>query len=126
LADTFDDMLARLEHAFDAQRRFVTNASHELRTPLAVARTAIDVTMAKRDHNPEQLERMAADVHGAVDRAERLVDGLLMLTRSEQLARSAEPVELATAAQDALDSVDVTGMDVRTRLDSAPTLGIGH
>ena len=39
-------MLARLQAAFDAERRFVANASHELRTPLAVIRTEVDVTLA--------------------------------------------------------------------------------
>jgi signal transduction histidine kinase len=123
LADTFDDMLARLENAFDAQRRFVANASHELRTPLTVARTAIDVTMAKPDRTGEQLERMAADVSGAVNRAEQLVDGLLTLTRSQHLAIAAEPTDLATAAQDALDTLDVLGRTVRVDLSPAPTFG---
>jgi signal transduction histidine kinase len=121
LADTFDDMLARLEHAFDAQRRFVANASHELRTPLTVARTAIDVTMAKPDRTGAQVERMVADVNGAVSRAEQLVDGLLTLTRSQNLALAAEPADLATAAQDALDSIDDRGLTVRADLSPAPT-----
>ncbi|HZB58991.1 MAG TPA: HAMP domain-containing protein, partial [Actinomycetota bacterium] len=43
LADTFDQMLGRLDAAFETQRRFVANASHELRTPLAIARTEVDV-----------------------------------------------------------------------------------
>ena len=47
LADTFDDMLARLDAAFDSQRMFVANASHELRTPLSVIRIELDVY---RDH----------------------------------------------------------------------------
>src|SRR5918992_1528040 len=46
LADTFDDMLGRLQGAFDAQQRFVADASHELRNPLAVIRTNIDVALA--------------------------------------------------------------------------------
>jgi signal transduction histidine kinase len=123
LADTFDDMLARLEHAFDAQRRFVANASHELRTPLAIARTAIDVTMAKPDRTGTQVERMVVDVSGAVSRAEQLVDGLLTLTRSQHLVIATEPADLATAAQDALDSLDHRSLTVQSDLSPAPTLG---
>ncbi|SCF99460.1 HAMP domain-containing protein [Streptomyces sp. Ncost-T6T-2b] len=46
LADTFDDMLDRLERAFTAQQRFVGNASHELRTPLAINRTLLEVHLS--------------------------------------------------------------------------------
>jgi signal transduction histidine kinase len=127
LADTFDTMLDRLEHAFDAQRRFVANASHELRTPLAVARTAIDVTLAKPQRTTEHLERMAADVHGAINRAEHLVEGLLTLTRSQHLAHAAEPTDLATAAQDALDlesnEINACALTVHAHLEPAPATG---
>jgi len=127
LADTFDTMLDRLEHAFDAQRRFVANASHELRTPLAVARTAVEVTLAKPQRTPEHLEQMAADVHGALNRAEHLVEGLLTLTRSQHLTHASEPADLATAAQDALDldanEIDSRALAVHTRLEPAPVTG---
>jgi signal transduction histidine kinase len=104
LADTFDAMMDRLEKAFEAQRRFVADASHELRTPLAAAATSIDVVLAKPDRTPEQLEVMAHDVRGSLTRVEHLVDSLLALTRSEQLDRAREPVDLAVLAEDALDA----------------------
>jgi signal transduction histidine kinase len=127
LADTFDAMMARLENAFEAQRRFVADASHELRTPLAVAATSIDVVLAKPDRTPAQLEAMAHDVRGALTRVERLVDSLLALTRSEQLDRAREPVDLATLAEDALDAQRTTilarRLSVTTALDESRTTG---
>ena len=83
LADTFDAMLDRLQAAFDAQRRFVANASHELRTPLAVLRTEIDVTLADPDADVAELRRMAGVLRDATRRAEGLVEGLLLLARTE-------------------------------------------
>jgi signal transduction histidine kinase len=124
LADTFDAMLGRLDGAFASQRRFVADASHELRTPLTLMRTAIDVTLAKPDRTPEQLERMAVDVRGAVDRAEALIDALLTLARSDRAAAEREPVDLATIAEDALDALAAhPDVVVDTTLGDAPALG---
>jgi signal transduction histidine kinase len=127
LADTFDAMMERLQHAFDAQRRFVADASHELRTPLAVAATSIDVVLAKPDRTPEQLEAMAVDVRGALTRAERLVDSLLALTRSEHLDHAREPVDLAILVEDALDArragISAGQLTVSTELGEARTVG---
>src|SRR5262249_50991728 len=77
LADTFDQMLERLDAAFATQRRFVADASHELRTPLTVMRTAIEVTMAKPARTPEQLEAMAAKVARSAAPAAAMIEALL-------------------------------------------------
>ena len=106
LADTFDAMLDRLDQSFAAQRMFVASASHELRTPLTTMRTAIDVTLAKSSRTPEQLEAMAEKVRRSIDRAEGTIDALLTLAASNQDVGSVEPLDLATAAEDALDALE--------------------
>ncbi len=128
LADTFDDMLERLDRAFAALRRFVADASHELRTPLTVMRTAIDVTLAKPGRTDEQLEAMAVRVRRSIERAEGMVDAMLTLAVSEQ-GRSArsEPFNLATAAEDAIDAakaeIERLDLQLRADLDPAETTG---
>jgi signal transduction histidine kinase len=116
LADTFDAMLARLDAAFDSQRRFVANASHELRTPLAVIRTEVDVTLADPGATMSDLRTMGEVVRDASVRADRLVDALLVLARSEAQARVGlevqEPVDLADAVRRAVDAV---GGEARAR-----------
>ena len=83
LADTFDDMLGRLDSAFTAQKEFVANASHELRTPLTIIRTEIDVALSDPDLTPEDLQEMGAAITDAVDSSESLIDGLLVLAGTE-------------------------------------------
>ena len=127
LAATFDGMLARLETAFESQRRFVANASHELRTPLAIQRTVVDVALADPDAGSAELRTMATSVRDAVDRSEGLIDGLLVLARSQQGAGATEPVDLAEIAGAALDQVQAevsdAGLTVRRDLRPAPVCG---
>jgi signal transduction histidine kinase len=127
LADTFDDMLERLDAAFAAQRRFVANASHELRTPLTVMRTAIDVTLAKPSPTSRQLTDMAVRVRRSIDRAESMVEALLTLAVSEQGKLSTEFTDLATWAEDAVDAaapeIERLDLQVEVKLDPAETTG---
>jgi len=81
LADTIDRLLERLDGSFAAQRRFAANAAHELRTPLATMRASLDVAVAKP--TPVPTMALAARLYGELDRADRLLDGLLMLARAE-------------------------------------------
>jgi len=127
LADTFDEMLERLDAAFASQRRFVADASHELRTPLTVMRTAIEVTLAKPTRTPEQLEVMTAKVARSAAQAEELIEALLTLAASEQAPASPELVDLATAAEDAAESAAARARELDLRVDTdlaaAPACG---
>ena len=127
LADTFDVMLERLDAAFTSQKRFVANAAHELRTPLTAMRTAIEVTLSKPTRTPEQLEEMAERVKRSVDRAEATIEALLTLSSSEMGAATSETLDLATVAEDALDSarpqIDERKITIEATLESVETRG---
>ena len=135
LADTFDAMLARLDAAFDSQRRFVANASHELRTPLAVIRTEVDVTLGDPAASTAELRTMGEVVREASVRADLLVDALLVLARSEGRGRGGlrhhEPVDLAglvpaavaaVAAEAAARALSVSAETVPARVEGDPQL----
>jgi signal transduction histidine kinase len=131
LALTFDAMLDRLAAAFESQKRFVANASHELRTPLAVMRTEIDVTLSDDEADVAEYRRMAKVVRNASERANGLVDALLVLARSEaqsgrRLVRKV-PADLALSVQNALSAVKAEAerlkLEVTTDLGPAPVVG---
>jgi len=102
LADTFDAMLARLDAAFSGQQRFVANASHELRTPLAVNRTLLEVALADPEVS-EDLRALGRTLLATNERSERLIDGLLLLARSDREVEERKPVDLAEIAAHAVE-----------------------
>ncbi|WP_443216956.1 sensor histidine kinase [Saccharothrix sp. ALI-22-I] len=128
LADTFDEMLDRLQAAFESQRRFVANASHELRTPLAVVRTELDVTLADPDADAEELRRMAGVVRAATERAEQLVSALLLLARTDGLGLAVrEPVDLNAVVESAWKAARPEAEDRQLRVSflTAPAPAVG-
>lgn len=94
LADTFDEMLDRLDRSFGAQRRFVEDASHELRNPLAVIRSNLDTTLADPDASVDDLRSAAEQVNRSVDRMARVVDDLVTFARHETRPQQLTLVDL--------------------------------
>ena len=123
LAETFDEMLDRLQVAFEGQKRFIANASHELRTPLAVMRATVDVVLDDPDSTPADLRGMATDIRAAVDHAEHLISALLILARNERGLTVHEEVDLATVAEDVLDTADPGDRRVHATLGPAVISG---
>ncbi|TLS47659.1 HAMP domain-containing histidine kinase [Streptomyces montanus] len=116
LADTFDDMLERLQRAFTAQQRFVGNASHELRTPLAINRTLLEVHLSDPGA-PVELQQLGRTLLATNERSEQLVEGLLLLARSDNQIVERKPVDLSEVASQAIDQVrseaDTKGVEIR-------------
>jgi len=128
LADTFDEMLDRLERSFDAQRRFVSNASHELRTPLAINRTLLEVQLSDPEAS-QDLQQLGKTLLATNERSEQLVEGLLLLARSDNEIVDRKPVDLAEAASQALDQTrgeaQAKGVQLRASLEPAVVQGNG-
>ncbi|QDY79517.1 sensor histidine kinase [Streptomyces qinzhouensis] len=128
LADTFDEMLARLERAFTAQQRFVANASHELRTPLAINRTLLEVHLSDPGA-PVELQQLGKTLLATNERSEQLVEGLLLLARSENQIVDHKPVDLAEVAARAVDQTRgeaaERGVEIRGEREPAVVPGNG-
>lgn len=102
LADAFDDMLARLERAFEQQSRFVGDAAHELRTPLATLRTNLEVLQQDPEASLADYRQAGAVQDRALTRLESLVEDLLLLTSGEKEMRL-EPVDLGVLIAEVLE-----------------------
>ncbi|MEV6161827.1 ATP-binding protein [Streptomyces sp. NPDC052052] len=128
LATTFDEMLDRLERAFTAQQRFVGNASHELRTPLAINRTLLEVHLSDPQAPPE-LKQLGKTLLATNERSEQLVEGLLLLARSDNQIVERKPVDLAEVASRAIDQTrgeaEERGVEIRGRRAPAVVQGNG-
>ncbi|QXJ20566.1 HAMP domain-containing protein [Actinomadura graeca] len=124
LADTFDRMLDRLHRAFDTQRRFVANASHELRTPLTINRTVLEVALAS-GKSPPETKALADVLLGNTARHERLIEGLLLLARSERELGTRADTPLPDVVRGALGQLDglAGDVDVEARLEPAAASG---
>ncbi|TDD66729.1 HAMP domain-containing histidine kinase [Jiangella aurantiaca] len=127
LAGTFDDLLARLESAFAAQRRFVAHASHELRTPLTLQRAVVDVTLADPDASATTLRAALDRVRAAGQRQERIIDALLTLARSQPGLLDQQPLDLAVPVRAVVRELTAEaaarGVEIDAALDPAPASG---
>jgi signal transduction histidine kinase len=102
LGDTLDELFARLEASFDAQRNFVANASHELRTPLTRERAMLQVALDDPGTTAEIWRGVAAEVLASNAEQESLIEALLVLASSQGGIGEREPVDLAAVTDELL------------------------
>jgi signal transduction histidine kinase len=122
LADTFDLMLARLEAAFTAQRRFIADASHELRTPLATMRAEIEVLESDPSASAQDVRAATATLRRQLWRSEELIRALLTLARSQPELLGHERLDLASLVRQTLieQHEQIAGRELQLTSSLAP------
>jgi heavy metal sensor kinase len=119
LAGVFNELLSRLEDAFEQQRRFMADASHELRTPLAIVRGESEVALAKDDRPAEDYQASLAIVHDESKRLTKIVEDLFTLARADagQFHANFAPVYLDEIVGDCVRSIGVLAQKKQVNLN---------
>jgi two-component system OmpR family sensor kinase len=118
LAATFDRMLDRLQHAFERERRFTSDASHELRAPLSVIRAEADLAL-RRDRTATEYRAALETIASEGDALEALSRDLLTVARADASSATAPfaTIDLNDVARDAVQRLDVLASERSVRID---------
>jgi heavy metal sensor kinase len=118
LADTFNEMLERLEHAFSSQRQFIEDFAHELKTPLAVLKGELEVTL-KKIRSTEEYETILHSNLEEVNRISRIVEDLLILARFENsdIILEKKPLDIGFMLKVIVDDMNVLAMQNNINID---------
>lgn len=119
LARTLDAMLDRVASAVEQQRRFTGDASHELRTPIATILADASLSL-ERSRSAEEHRAAIARIESEAARMARIVDGLLVLARSDvrSAATRSEDVDLRTVLDASVERFAPRGVEQGVRIGS--------
>jgi len=129
LSDTFDDMVGRLENAFESQKQFIQDASHELRTPIAIAQTNIEVAEMEEKATAGDYKRLMEILKMSLDRLNKLSDSLLLLSEGDQPQMKLSVVDIASILNEvavearAKATAASVSLELEPLPDEMPTLG---
>ena len=122
LADTFDDMLQRLDTAFDSQKQFIQDASHELRTPIATAQTNIEVLEMDQDATISDYKRLMEVVKRSLARMNGLGQGLLLLSQGHQPQAKWTGVDVASLVEEVVAEAQYNAVAAGISLEAVPRI----
>lgn len=125
LAQTFDKMLARLEAAFNRQKRFIADASHEMRTPLTILKGDVEVALIRPRTVTEYQETLHM-VNETTDRLTALVEELLQIARADnqQYDIQRQPTDLTALLSKRIKQLQPQAhqKQITLTLDAPPTI----
>jgi signal transduction histidine kinase len=107
LSDTFDNMLSRLDDAFESQKQFIQDASHELRTPIAIAQTNIEVMEMKQRASSKDYRHLLDLIKMSLERMNDINSSLLMLSENSHESDRWAQVDIAVLLQEVKDETEM-------------------
>ena len=118
LADTFNDMLDRLDHAFSFQKQFIQDVSHELRTPLTILKGEFEIAL-KKIRSPQEYKSVLASSLEEINKISQMVEGLLTLARfdSREIKLTIKRLELNALLESVLDDMRVLAFQKAISID---------
>lgn len=125
LALTLNDLLARLQNAFESQEQFIADASHQLKTPLAIIRGELDV-FRSAPRGPEETSALLSSLSQEVNQLAKTVDDLLLLARFDSGAPvpSFSPVRFDEVLLEAISQLDrkarEAGVEIEFNMTAPP------
>lgn len=131
LVDALNQLFARTQSMMQRERRFTSDAAHELRSPLTALKVQTEVAQLSQD-DPQAREKALNQLHEGIDRASRLVDQLLTLSRLDSLEslEDVQPVDLESLLQSAVMDIYHTarqaGVDVRLAINAQDVTRTGQ
>ncbi|WP_158825460.1 sensor histidine kinase [Mucilaginibacter lacusdianchii] len=120
LTYTFNNMLTRLETAFETQTNFVSNASHELRTPLTVINSEVELALHK-DNLRDETRQVLSTISAEADKLTQILNSLLTLAQSgyDGKKQNWQPVRVDELIWQAIESVKKIQPDSNIQVDFA-------
>ena len=120
LASSFNKMLYRLEHSFNKQRQFLSDASHELRTPTSIIRSYCDVTL-NRERTVDEYKDVLRKISDAVNRMCNIINRILTISRFDNNVVSFRPVriDIKEMIEDVLKLVEPNAASRGIKISSA-------
>ena len=117
LGDTMNEMLARLQASFEAERQFSSDVSHELRTPIAVIRSQCEFALSGHAGEEEKREAFEAVLKQS-ERMNSIVSQLLLLSRAEngKFVPEREPVELNVLCETVCEELEAMAAERQVKL----------
>ena len=121
VVDALNQLFARTQAMMARERRFTSDAAHELRSPLTALKVQTEVAQLSLD-DPQAQAKALTQLHAGIDRASRLVEQLLTLSRLDSLESldDVEPLNMADLLQsvvmDSYHPAQQAGIEIRLNI----------